>query len=40
MNSDDLRLAHIIKEGSNGDIVIVGAPFDYLRRKVIKKGGE
>jgi hypothetical protein len=40
MNPDDLRLASILTPGANGDVVIVGAPFDYLRRKSLGKGGE
>ncbi len=39
MNSDDLKLAAIIKDGSEGDIVIVGSPFDYVRKRCINKGG-
>ena len=33
MNPDDLRLAAIIEKGEGGDIVIMGAPFDYARRR-------
>jgi hypothetical protein len=40
MNNDDLRLGSIIKDGSDGDIVIVGSPFDYVRKRCINKGGE
>lgn len=40
MNSDDLRLAAIIKEGEEGEVVIVGSPFDYVRKRCINKGGE
>jgi len=39
MNHDDLRIAHIIKQGKNGDIVIVGSPFCYARKRCINKGG-
>ncbi len=38
-NIDDLRLDAIIKPGTNGDIVIVGCPFDYARKRCINKGG-
>lgn len=40
MNSDDLRLATIIEKGEGGDIVIVGSPFDFARRREGKKEGE
>lgn len=39
-NLDDLRLDALIKEGSTGDIVIIGSPFDYVRKRSIGKGGE
>jgi hypothetical protein len=39
MNNDDLRLNSIIKEGKQGDIVIIGCPFDFVRKRSIKKGG-
>jgi len=38
-NIDDLRLDAIIKEGVYGDIVIVGCPFDFARKRAIGKGG-
>jgi hypothetical protein len=38
-NMDDLRLDAIIKEGIDGDIVIVGCPFDFARKRAIGKGG-
>ena len=40
MNLDDLRISAIIKEGKEGDIVIVGTPFDYSRKRTIHKEGE
>jgi hypothetical protein len=39
LNIDDLRLDALIKEGKEGDIVIVGCPFDYARKRSISKGG-
>lgn len=39
MNKDDLRLNTIIKEGKDGDVVIIGSPFDLVRKRCIKKGG-
>lgn len=40
MNSDDLKMAYIIKDGKDGDIVIIGSPYDYVRKRCIQKGGE
>ena len=40
MNNDDPRLNTLIKEGGQGDIVIVGVPFDYSRKRTIHKEGE
>jgi hypothetical protein len=40
MITDDPRLSLLVKEGSQGDIVVVGVPFDYSRRRVTGKGGE
>jgi len=40
MNIDDLKLASILKDGTEGDVVIIGAPFDYVRKRCINKGGE
>lgn len=40
MNPDDLRIGTIIKDGYDGDIVIVGSPFDYTRKRSINKSGE
>jgi len=39
MKSDDLRLASILTQGTQGDILIVGAPFDFLQKRTIHKGG-
>jgi hypothetical protein len=39
MNLDDLRLNSIIKPGKEGEIVIVGCPFDFTRKRCINKGG-
>ncbi len=39
VNVDDLRLDALIKEGNDGEIVIVGCPFDYVRKRAISKGG-
>jgi len=40
MINDDPRLSALIKDGTNGDVVIIGAPFDYSRKRTINKGGE
>ena len=40
MISDDPRLSSLIKDGHTGDIVIIGVPFDYARKRSIGKGGE
>lgn len=40
MSNDDPRLNLLIREGADGDIVIMGAPFDYARKTTISKGGE
>lgn len=40
MINDDPRLNTLVKEGKHGDIVIIGAPFDYSRKRTINKGGE
>lgn len=39
LNTDDLRLDALIKEGKDGYIVIVGCPFDFVRKRAISKGG-
>ena len=38
--NDDPRLSALIKNGKDGDIVIVGCPYDFYRRRVLAKGGE
>lgn len=38
--SDDPRLTALISQGSTGDIVLVGCPYDFLRKRSIGKGGE
>ena len=40
MITDDPRLNSLVKEGKDGDIVIVGVPFHYSRKRVTGKGGE
>jgi len=40
MISDDPRLSLLIRDGKDGDIIVVGAPFDYCRRRTLGKGGE
>jgi hypothetical protein len=40
MNPDDLRMGSIIRDGSDGEVVVVGSPFDYVRKRCISKGGE
>jgi arginase family enzyme len=40
MNSDDPRLNALLSPGNTGDIVVVGVPFDYTRKRTIHKGGE
>ena len=40
MNRDDLKIAHIIAPGKHAQIVIVGSPFCYVRKRCINKGGE
>lgn len=39
MATDDPRLSKLITSGSNGDIVIVGSPYDFLRKRSHTKGG-
>lgn len=39
MNPDDLRMGTIIKDGNDGDIVVVGVPFSYARKRCINKSG-
>lgn len=39
MINDDPRLNALVKEGSDGEVVLVGAPFDFSRRRTINKGG-
>ena len=39
-HTDDPRLKNLIKEGKEGDIVIVGVPFGYSRKRNLNKGGE
>ena len=39
-HTDDPRLNCLIKEGKEGDIVIVGVPFGYSRKRTLNKGGE
>lgn len=38
--SGDPRLSTLIEKGDSGDIVIVGSPFDFFRKRTINKGGE
>lgn len=40
MNLDDTRLSSLMGEGKNGDIVVLGCPFDFARKRTIQKGGE
>ena len=40
MNPDDLRLGWLVKKGTEGDIVLVGCPFDFFRSRSLHKGGE
>ena len=40
MHSDDPRLNSLVKEGKEGDIVIVGVPFGYSRVRTLNMGGE
>ena len=40
INPDDLRLAWLMKKGTEGDVVVVGCPFDFFRSRSIHKGGE
>lgn len=40
MATDDPRLNKLIVEGSQGEIVIVGCPYDFLRKRSSGKGGE
>jgi hypothetical protein len=40
MNPDDLRMGTIIKDGSDGDVVVVGVPYCYARKRCINKSGE
>lgn len=40
MATDDPRLNRLIVEGDQGEVVIVGCPFDFLRKRQINKGGE
>lgn len=37
--SDDPRLSSLIKEGTEGDIVLVGYPFEHASIRMRKKGG-
>jgi hypothetical protein len=39
MNTDDPRLNTLIQQGNTGDIVILGVPFDYSRKRTIHKEG-
>jgi hypothetical protein len=39
MSTDDPRLNKLITDGVEGDIVIVGCPYDFLRKREINKGG-
>ena len=39
MLEDDLRLNSLIKDGDEGNIVILGCPFDRFRVRCINKGG-
>lgn len=39
MINDDPRLSALVREGSDGEVVLVGVPFDYSRKRTINKGG-
>lgn len=38
--SGDPRFGQFIEKGGDGDIVIIGCPFDFYRKRTIRKGGE
>lgn len=38
--SDDPRLSSLITKGDDGDIVLVGIPYDFFRKRSHNKGGE
>lgn len=38
--SDDPRLSALIKEGSTGEIVLIGYPFEHAALRMRRKGGE
>ena len=37
--SDDPRLSALIKEGKDGEIVLVGYPFEHAALRMRRKGG-
>lgn len=40
MATDDPRFNRLITEGDEGEIVIVGCPYDFFRKRTVSKGGE
>ena len=39
MATDDPRLSKLITNGKDGEIVIIGSPYDFLRKRSHNKGG-